>query len=143
MRSVRNTAALSLALFALALGSCRTGGPMLYPASGKVLFNGQPPVGATVVFIPNGAGPKPSGLVGDDGRYQLSTYPHGPGAPAGDYAVVVTLYPPDARGQDNPKNQLPAKYADPATSGLTRTVKAGANELELIELAGAPGQSGK
>jgi hypothetical protein len=115
--------------------SCGDGGPTLYPVSGKVLYDGQPAEGATVVLHsadPNG--PKPSGTVEADGSFTLRTHPHGEGAPAGDYAVIVTWYPPNSRGLENPKNKLPARYAVPAQSGLTATVRAGPTELEPFQL---------
>src|SRR5262245_54548624 len=123
-------AALTAAL-ALALTSCGGGGPKLYPVRGKVLFANQPTEGATVVFHPAGGGantPKPGGTVEADGSFTLHTYPHGDGAPPGEYGVAVTWFPPNARSLDNPKNKLPARYADPAQSRLTATVKAQSNE---------------
>jgi hypothetical protein len=121
--------------FALFAASCGGGGPTLYPVSGKVYFNDQPAEGATVVLHPADAGAaKPSGTAGADGSFTLRTYPHGEGAPAGDYSVIVTWYPPNSREQENPKNRLPARYADPAQSGLKATVKAGPTTLEPFKL---------
>lgn len=123
---------LSAALTGLVSASC-SGGPKLYPARGKVLFQNQPAEGAVVVFHPTGAdatAPKPSGKVGPDGTFSLSTHPHGDGAPAGDYTVVVTWFPSNARDLDNPKNKLPSKYATVTESRLKATVKPGPNELE-------------
>jgi hypothetical protein len=122
---------------AFLLTSCGGGGPKLYPVRGKVLFENQPAEGGTVVFHPaggNAKSPKPGGVVAADGSFTLHTYPHGEGAPAGDYGVVVTWFPPDARGQENPKNKLPARYADPAQSELNATVKPQSNELEPFRL---------
>jgi hypothetical protein len=122
-------------LLALLTASCGDGGPKLYPVSGKVEFNGQPTEGAIVVL--HSADPKapmPSGNVGPDGSFTLHTHPHGEGAPAGDYSVVVTWYPPNSREVENPKNKLPARYADPAQSGLKATVKAEPTELEPFKL---------
>jgi hypothetical protein len=122
----------SLALLA---ASCGGGGPTLHPVSGKVFFNGRPAEGAIVVLHPaDPNGPKPSATAGADGSFTLSTHPHGEGAPAGDYAVVVTWFPPDAREVDNPRNKLPARYADPAQSGLKATVQAGPTELQPFQL---------
>jgi hypothetical protein len=126
---------------ALALGlpllgaSCGGDGPKLYPVRGKVLYLNMPAEGATVVFHPaDPAAPKPSGTVGPDGTFTLTTYPHGEGAPAGEYAVAVTWFPPDARETDHPKNNLPARYADATRSGLKASVKEGPNELKPFEL---------
>jgi hypothetical protein len=121
--------------FALLVASCSDSGPTLYPVNGKVYFNDQPAEGATVVLHPADAGaPKPSGTVEADGSFTLRTHPHGEGAPAGDYAVVVTWYPPNSRGLQNPKNKLPPRYADPAQSGLKAIVKSGPTELDPFNL---------
>lgn len=74
--------------------------------------------------------PKPSGTVGADGTFTLKTYPHGDGAPAGDYVVVATWYPPEARQKENAKNKLPEQYGGADTSPLRATVKSGPTELE-------------
>ena len=130
--------ATGLLLTLLGTSGCERGAAAVGSVRGKVLFNGQPAEGATVVFHPAGSSEpgtlKPSGTVGADGTFTLTTFPHGDGAPAGEYAVAVTWLPPDARGMDNPKNKLPARYADPAQSGLKATVAAGPNELKPFEL---------
>ncbi|HET6572494.1 MAG TPA: hypothetical protein VFG68_02750 [Fimbriiglobus sp.] len=122
----------SLALLA---ASCGDSGPTLYPVNGKVLVNGQPAEGAMVVLHPaDPKAPKPSGTAGPDGSFTLFTHPHGDGSPAGDYAVIVTWYPPDSRGVENPKSLLPARYADPARSGLKATVQTGPTDLQPFQL---------
>ena len=93
--------------------------------------------GATVVFHLKNAPPgalTASGTVGDDGTFTLRTHPHGDGAPPGEYVVLATWFPPDARSQENPKNKLPARYADPAQSPLRATVGDGATELEPFRI---------
>jgi hypothetical protein len=110
----------------------------LYPVRGQVLFQNRPAEGATVVFQPvnrDTAGPTPSGTVGADGSFALSTYPHGDGAPPGEYVVLVTWFPPNARELDEPRNQLPNRYASPTDSPLRATVAEGLNELEPFRLA--------
>ena len=86
-----------------------------------------------MVFHPVGGTPsadlKPAGAVGADGSFTLQTYPQGEGAPEGDYLVLVTWYPPNARELENPKNKLPEKYADQTAGLLKATVKAGQNDL--------------
>jgi len=132
---VRSLGCLLTGFLALLTASCGDGGPTLYPVGGKVFFHDAPAEGATVVLHPSDPkAAKPSGTVGADGTFTLLTHPHGEGAPAGDYTVVVTWYPPNARGLDNPKNKLPARYADPAQSGLKATVKAGPTELDPFKL---------
>jgi hypothetical protein len=124
---------LAVVVLAVGLSSCGGGGPDLFPVRGTVLFDGQPADGASVAFQPVGGGPTPSGIAGPDGTFTLHTHPHGAGAPAGEYTVVVTWYPPDARSQDKPKNKLPAKYAG-ADSPLRATVKPGENALDPFKL---------
>lgn len=128
--------ALAVAALTVASASCAPG-TKLSPVRGKVFHGDAPAAGATVVFHPKGApagAPTPSGAVGDDGTFALRTHPHGDGAPPGEYTVLVTWYPPDARSQENPKNKLPAKFADPAQSPLTATVGNGATELEPFRI---------
>jgi hypothetical protein len=134
-RCFRSSGLSLIGVLALLLTSCGDGGPKLYPVSGKVLFNDQPAEGATVVFHPSDSTmPKPSATVGADGSFALRTHPHGEGAPAGDYSVIVTWYPPNSRGLDRPQNKLPGRYADPAQSGLKATVQTGPTELQPFQL---------
>jgi hypothetical protein len=122
-------------VLALLAASCSSG-PKLYPVKGQVFFDNKPAEGATVVFhLKDGPAdaPKPSGTVGADGSFTLNTYPHGDGAPAGQYMVLITWYPPNARDLDNPKNQLPEVYGTPS-SPLTATVKEGPNEIEPFRI---------
>jgi hypothetical protein len=125
---------VAVAVTALIVTSCNNG-PTLYPVTGKVLFQDKPVEGAHVVFHPaDPAAPMPSGKTGPGGTFTLSTHPHGPGAPAGEYIVVVTQYPADAHEQENPKNMLPDRYADVSLGLLKATVRAGPNELEPFRL---------
>jgi hypothetical protein len=65
----------------------------LYPVRGKVLFEGQPARGATLVLHPLGnSGANaimPRAFVDRDGGFEVFTYAAGDGAPAGEYAVTV------------------------------------------------------
>jgi hypothetical protein len=134
---VRSAARLAPAVAAVLIASCGAGGPKLHPVRGKVLYLDQPAEGAAVVFQPANSTADslmPSGTVGADGTFTLSTHPHGEGAPAGDYVVLLTWLPPNAREQENPKNKLPPKYASPTESPLRATVKPGTNELEPFRL---------
>jgi hypothetical protein len=128
-----SAAVLSFALLAGALG-CKSSEIDLHPVKGQVTFDGKPPEGATVTLRPV-AGSKapidlfPTGAVQADGSFTLMTYPHGDGAPEGDYVAVLMWYPPNASEIANPQSQLPAKYSSEATSGLPVTIKPGSNEL--------------
>jgi hypothetical protein len=117
--------------------SCGGSAGKLYPVTGKVFYMGQPAEGASVVFQPANSGPDsvmPFGTVGSDGTFKLSTRDRGDGAPAGEYVVLVTWFPPNARELDNPQNKLPGRYASPTETTLKATVKEGPNELEPFQL---------
>jgi hypothetical protein len=134
---VRSAARLGAIVATLMLAACSGRGPKLHPVRGKVLYLDQPAEGAIVVFQPVNSGPDsptPSGTVGADGSFTLSTYPHGTGAPAGDYVVLVTWLPPNARELENPKNKLPGRYSMATGSPLRATVKPGTNEPEPFRL---------
>lgn len=124
----------------------------LVPAGGEVRVNGQPATGALVLLTPANAiadpeAPYPRAKVGQDGRFQLTTYRRDDGAPPGEYRATVTWEKPirvsrfrrdDAdrdSGDDETHNVLPEQYADPATSGLTVIVpEEGSTSLTPIRI---------
>jgi hypothetical protein len=136
--SLRGAAVTACVGAALACTSCGKGGLKLYPVQGKVLYLDKAAEGATVVFHPAGssalATATPSGVVGADGGFSLHTHPHGEGAPAGEYHVLITWHPPNSREVENPVNKLPAKYSDHASPLIKVTVKEGVNQLEPFRL---------
>jgi hypothetical protein len=80
--------AIPLAAWAVAVSGCG-GTPGYYPVYGKVLYKGEPAVGATVYFHREGGGdPIPMGVVEADGSFQLSS-DAGYGAPPGQYRVLI------------------------------------------------------
>jgi hypothetical protein len=141
-----------VALAALALSGCAGGGvPMqkTYPVSGAVLLDGKPVPNATVVFHPVDAGPfkwneRPQGKTDAQGRFTLTTYATGDGAPAAAYKVAVATL--DAAGDDGGDQvkhvrgavRVPRKYWSHDTSGLTATVGAAATDLEPLALKSKP-----
>ena len=118
--------------------SCQRKGIELEPVRGQVFFMDQPAEGAKVVFQPaSGESANysmPFGTVGSDGSFTLTTDPHGEGAPAGEYIVLISWHGPNARESNNPRNKLPTKYNDPATPLLKATVKEGQNDLPPFKL---------
>ena len=123
------------------------------PVSGMVKMGDRPLNGGMVTFIPDeGAGNKstsrPTGTIGSDGKYTLSTSSatdSKTGAPPGKYKVTVASAPmmgmadPSAAPQGvNPAAptgmavQIDAKFANPATSGLSMDVSAGGGPYDLI-----------
>jgi hypothetical protein len=107
-----------------------------YPVRGVVYFEGAPVPQAYVTFTGTIGKTKRTwradAIAEADGSFVPSTYTANDGLPVGKYTVTVVWRRPffDARGQPGP-NQLPAKYADPKTSGLAVTIKEGANEVVL------------
>jgi hypothetical protein len=134
---------LGLRLFHLvllgALLSAGCGQRETYPVRGTVLYEGKPAVGAVVFLHPAGASEpmrsRPSGRVGKDGSFSITTPNLGDGAKPGDYLVTV-VWRAEAGPGDSEEDEdlLPARYLDPKTSGLRITVKPGQNDLEPFNL---------
>jgi hypothetical protein len=116
--------------------------PVVAPVHGQVLYNGRPIPNAQVTFHPVGetgrAAVRPVGKVDEQGRFSLTSFHEGDGAPPGEYRVTVVWYlaRPVQAGSDETvsANYLPAKYAIADTSQLTATVTSGANELKPFDL---------
>lgn len=136
----------------LALAGC--GGPArpaMAPASGTVMFQGKPLEGADVVFMNEASPRNASGKTDAQGKFRLTTYDSFDGAILGEYRVTVAKTQVNeamtgnvddpsagygaamnaaASGQVETKNELPAKFANVETSGLTAKVtKEGPNEF--------------
>jgi hypothetical protein len=142
-RSIFTTIGTVLVIFSLlsVVTACKKSSVKLNPVKGKVLFKDQPAEGAEITFLPMGEenaqfrGARPVAVVSADGSFEIQTYPHGAGAPAGEYAVLITWFPPrDENPNTSPKNKLPSKYGDPAKPLLKATVKEGENNLEPFKL---------
>ncbi len=134
-----------LALAALCCASCG-GGKRYYPVHGKVLVNGQPAQGVTIIFSmqddPDPDPVRPSAGTQSDGSFELKTYVTKervtkPGAPAGKYVVTCFWLPPDAgsigAGKEVP-DKLQGKYMDAKTSKLRAEIAEHAVELPPFEL---------
>lgn len=132
---------LVIALGLLLIGCGKSSSVKLHPVRGQVFFNDKPAEGARVVFLPAGEenaayrGARPAATVSADGSFEMETDPHGIGAPVGEYAVLITWFPPrDENPNANAKNKLPNKYGDQARPLLKATVKEGENTLEPFKL---------
>lgn len=113
----------------------------VYIVEGRLFVDGHPVSNANVAFHPAVAAAAkpvcPVALTGNDGRYRLTTFVPGDGAPPGDYIVTVIRRDPmqefdecectDVRQHDVYKGF----YADPTTSPLRATVRAAHNEILL------------
>ena len=139
---------------ALAVGvaGCGSGGPKLYPVSGKVMLGKEPLKAGMVTYFPDEAkGNKsknsPTGEIQSDGSYKLSTSGK-PGAPAGWYKIMVTTSTPGMGGATTPDPNNPQvaslnpqgsgpqvndKYKSVSTTDLAKEVvpSGGAYDLEV------------
>lgn len=106
----------------------------LYPVRGKVLFNGQPAVGAEVRLHPvspsEAAKFYPAAKVEADGSFALTTYENKDGAPPGEYAVTIRWDEASSREEATWPDRLKGRYADPKKSAWRVRVREGANDLE-------------
>jgi hypothetical protein len=122
------------------LGCGHANGP--FPVTGKVLYKGEPAVGATVTFLRKEADRSREspvqGVVRDDGSFTLAG-PGGPGALPGEYVVLVEW----KEGAGKMKGRAPAlsapdrlkgRYLDPNNPVLTAKIEPAANELPPFEL---------
>lgn len=137
---------LCLAALALTLLGCGRSGPAYWPISGKVTFQGKPVGSASIRFCNSKAGIDVVELLDANGQYTVVTGDR-KGIPEGQYEVAVmpkldfSNAKCDENGlpvrstmpsalERNPPN-IPTKYHDPATSGLTLTVKAEPNTFDV------------
>ncbi|MDR0611218.1 MAG: hypothetical protein LBG58_13995 [Planctomycetaceae bacterium] len=84
---------------------CDTGGHVVYPASGKLLFNSQPLGGAQISFYPKDpSGVMAAAITNSDGTFSLFTAgAEKSGAVAGEYNVLVEkIVALDANGNPIP-----------------------------------------
>lgn len=137
--------------------------PETVPVSGIVLLDGQPVEGASIVFAPaDGAKYPAKALTDRSGQFEVDAFPSKSGAVPGKYKVMIskTIETTDASlvaakapvAADSDAavegaahaagdtsgvhwvNSLPAKYANPNTSGLTADVPPGGTSDIKFEL---------
>jgi hypothetical protein len=143
-----------MALAAVSAAGC--GNPAgLFPVSGKVLYKGEPASGAVVYFHREGGAevarqPIPTGIVEDDGRFDLISDTLGNGALPGTYAVLVQWKeawsveaPVKAKGKTSlvkrsrvrvGPDRLKGRYFDISKPLLHAEVKPESNRLPPFEL---------
>ena len=134
--------ALAVAVMAIAIGGCGRGHarPAVQPVEGQVVWNGKPLAEAVVTFYRQGeseaAVRAPRARTDAEGRFHLGTFAGDDGAPEGEYTVGVVHFPMEKRGGDLVEglNDLPKKYAKPATSSLHVKVENGPNTLPALVL---------
>jgi hypothetical protein len=123
----------------LAAGCSRSSHEPVYPVHGQVLLNGKPLPQAIVTFHQQSGADKalPSAQTDADGRFILTSYQPGDGAPEGEYAISLVCFRTREirKGDDDTaRNIVPARYANAATSKLTAKIVPGDNQLEPLQL---------
>ncbi|MBR0226449.1 MAG: hypothetical protein IJL92_10365 [Thermoguttaceae bacterium] len=111
--------------------------------SGKVTLDGAPLAQCYVYFVPDGEGDSGVAITNDAGEYKLQTLKGAAdaGTTPGNYKVyfthdvVVSPAETNADGEtvkdEVTKNDLPAKYLKPETSGFTAQVVKGKNTFDF------------
>lgn len=133
-----------LALLVVSAVGCGGGGQKTHKVSGKVTYaDGSPLTEGTVIF--QGQKSQATGVIGSDGKYSLTSYKPGDGAPEGSYKVYLggNIFapppPPPATGDlgsaaanqyldglpggGEGKSLVNPKFSSADTSGLTCEVK--------------------
>jgi hypothetical protein len=134
-------ARLALLGLAVLLGGCGPGG-IRYPETGATLEGtvtyGKDSVGVALVIAQNESGAA-TGFVDDDGRYRLQNVPLGEvhiavNTDAGKgRAIGAAMAQSQGKAKGAPKIvDVPAKFADPAKSGITTTISKGANTFDIV-----------
>ncbi|SFH57220.1 hypothetical protein [Planctomicrobium piriforme] len=121
-----------------------SGRPEPVPVKGLVLVNGQPLGNTTLVFAPEGHQYAAFGQSDEQGRFQLTTFDKGDGAVPGKFSVTASNFWVEEHpgGSVTEHHKLPAKFRDPATSGLSATVtEDGPNEITVEVQASGSGET--
>jgi hypothetical protein len=130
----------SMVLLPLGCAKAPEGPPVpVFPAKGKITFQGQLMPGASVVLHPKqpvADVPNPRANVGKDGSFEVTTFAGGDGAPEGEYVLTVTWYKFVQQGPDLKPgpNVIPPKYTNPQRSNVVVKIAAGQNDLQTIQL---------
>ena len=111
-----------------------------YPTHGRLVINGQVPVGAVVELHNEGAeadvrNSRPWGIVDESGAFHLTTYLANDGAPPGQYRVTIK-WPPDV-SRPSLADRLNHAYASPESSKWTVTIEEHETDLGTIAVEAA------
>ena len=122
--------------------------PELFPATGKVIYNGEPLRFGRVMLQPE-VGNVSQAEIQPDGTFEVSTYKQGDGIAPGSYRVSVMCYEghnPAAKqvqsdqleGMSLGKSLIPLKYTRARSSGLNAAISPDEPNEILLELKGPP-----
>jgi hypothetical protein len=100
----------------------------LAPVKGRVSLAGKSLVQTTIQLIPDEkkgtAAPSGLGQSDEEGRFQITTPPHGEGAVPGHYKVTVTSF----------SGNVPQRYADPVKTPLSVEIPGAGLDNWTLEL---------
>ena len=123
----------------LVLGGCDRGKNGDTVVRGQILYRGEPVSGGLIVLAPNpergSSGPLATAVLNDDGSFTMTGADGKPVQP-GWYRIAIapragTVDPPSS---ERPYPGVPARYRNPALSGIEREIKAGAENVICIDL---------
>lgn len=137
-----------LAGLLLSLAGCGSGPPPgpeelpTVPAAGTVTYQGNPVANVDVAFQHSEGKVTATAKTGADGKFTLKSYGEKEGAPAGNYAVTVSVsgvqeIEPGVLAPAPPggfKSPIPTKYGSSTTSGLTMEIPAEGSADLKVEL---------
>lgn len=117
-------------------------GPAPHAVHGSVVYQGKPASGFRVTFYPQfDIGERqfaPSAKTDAEGKFTLTSYKAGDGAPAGEYAVAIEWPQEIDTGDEYDAkptiDRLKGRFADPAKSTWQVDVGDGENRLEPFEI---------
>jgi hypothetical protein len=132
----------------LIISGCGRGRIPTYAVSGTVNVDARPADGAIIIFCPATAGTelesvRPAGKTDAAGKFQLTTFEPGDGAPAGEFKVLVKWPAATPAGDDRERrpgsankgpDRLKGKYYSQESTPLTATIQKGTNNLPPFEL---------
>ena len=132
---------LASVLFSVIPGCRREHLPDVVPASGAVFYQGQPLMGATVIFVTErgslASGEFASATTDAQGRFRLAAQIPGnrvlPGAVPGKYRVIVSKFvPPTGMSEEAYRQRLEAEEQAMASRGMVTREESAPSKVELL-----------
>ncbi|MEY4396222.1 MAG: hypothetical protein RL595_3471 [Planctomycetota bacterium] len=118
----------------------------VFPAKGKLEFQGKPLDGVTLIFNPVDENQKikPQATTDGEGNFTATTFQTGDGAPEGEFLITLVVKTEESdsaredaegNGRAKPaKTKFPVKFQNPTTSTLRVKVSKGQADLGTLEI---------
>ena len=118
----------------------------VFPAKGKLEYQGKPLAGVTLIFNPVDEKQKlkPQATTDAEGNFVATTFSTGDGAPEGEFLITLVVRSnesdsarEDAEGNGRAKpakTKFPVKFQNPTTSTLKVKVSKGQADLGTLEI---------